>query len=202
MDPLYFATSNVGKVNTLGLKFGDYPVNLKQYKMDIPEPQENDVKKVASFKILYAFERIKAPCVTLDAGFFIPALGGWPGAFVSQIMGNPSLGPAFIANAVYSFNGGVVPFFKAKHCLTYMDDTLREPMVFYDELQGIVAPKPQGKREPWHWSDLPQIMVIETFGDGTKTLAELTKEEFKSWTDKVGNYGCQSQFVDWYKNRK
>ena len=55
---------------------------LAQRSLDVPEIQDASCEVIASQSALYAAKELGEPCVVMDLGFFIPALGGFPGPFV------------------------------------------------------------------------------------------------------------------------
>lgn len=55
---------------------------LVQYALETPEIQSKSCEEIASFSAIHAAQEIGEPCVVVDAGFFISALGGFPGPFV------------------------------------------------------------------------------------------------------------------------
>lgn len=58
---------------------------LVQHAFSVPEVQDASCEEIARQSAVFAAEKIGEPCVVTDAGFFIPALGGFPGPFVKYI---------------------------------------------------------------------------------------------------------------------
>jgi XTP/dITP diphosphohydrolase len=58
---------------------------LVQHSFDTPEIQSNSCEEIARYSAVFAAKAIDEPCIKMDAGFFIPALGGFPGPFVKYV---------------------------------------------------------------------------------------------------------------------
>lgn len=58
---------------------------LVQISQETPEIQAASCEEIAAFSAQHIAKEIGEPCVVMDAGFFIPALGGFPGPFVKQV---------------------------------------------------------------------------------------------------------------------
>src|SRR5690606_64360 len=58
---------------------------LVQRSLEVPEIQDASCEEIARFSAVYAARQMGEPCVKMDAGFFIAALGGFPGPFVKYV---------------------------------------------------------------------------------------------------------------------
>ncbi len=83
---IYFATKNIGKFNSLKNILSKYGIKLTQVPLDLPEPRSDNLQKIVKEKILFAYEKIKNPCIALDGGFFIPSLNGFPKTYVNFVL--------------------------------------------------------------------------------------------------------------------
>ena len=72
MVDIIFVTTNKGKVETAKQKI-DKNINLKHIDFEIDEPNINDISIIAEHKVKTAFSKLNKPCITLDAGFYIPS---------------------------------------------------------------------------------------------------------------------------------
>jgi XTP/dITP diphosphohydrolase len=90
-DRIYFVTRNRGKyaeANQVARAFG---VELRQLKLEKLEVQADDLSEIASFSARRASQAGRRPVVAEDSGFFVHALGGFPGpysSYVSRTIGN------------------------------------------------------------------------------------------------------------------
>lgn len=58
---------------------------LTQRSLDIPEVQDVSCEVIAREAAIQAAKLLGEPCVAMDAGFFIDALGGFPGPYVKHV---------------------------------------------------------------------------------------------------------------------
>ena len=58
---------------------------LVQQELETPEIQSTSCEEIARFSAGFGAQAIGEPCVKMDAGFFIPVLGGFPGPFVKYV---------------------------------------------------------------------------------------------------------------------
>jgi len=84
---IYFATANRGKYETVSAVLAEAGVEAERVDLELAEPRSTDVAAVASAKVLEAWEKLRRPCICVDSGFFIPALGGFPAAYVNFVLG-------------------------------------------------------------------------------------------------------------------
>lgn len=56
-----------------------------QQTFETPEIQAETCEEIATYSALFAAKWLGEPCVKMDAGFFIPALNGFPGPFVKYM---------------------------------------------------------------------------------------------------------------------
>jgi len=52
----------------------------------LPEPRSDDLREIAKEKVLFAYKKIRKPCIVLDFGFYIHSLNGFPKAFVNFVL--------------------------------------------------------------------------------------------------------------------
>ncbi len=85
MPIIHFATTNSGKLQWLervlemeGLS-GEWAV--KSCPMELIEIQSADIHEISLHKARQAFEKLQQPVLTMDGGFYIKALNGFPGPF-------------------------------------------------------------------------------------------------------------------------
>jgi non-canonical purine NTP pyrophosphatase (RdgB/HAM1 family) len=63
----------------------EYGITLERQKLDIPEIQAMNTKDIVEHSLKVAFEQIQKPVVVTDTGYYIRALGGFPGPYVKWI---------------------------------------------------------------------------------------------------------------------
>jgi XTP/dITP diphosphohydrolase len=92
--PLYFSTGNKGKYREAAGIAAGFGITLKQVIGHKVEIQSDDLKEIACFAAKEASTATLRPVVAEDSGFFVDALGGFPGpysSYVSRTIGNPGI---------------------------------------------------------------------------------------------------------------
>ncbi len=77
----YFATSNKGKFSEAKEKFAEAGLKLKRKPVDLLEIQDVSLEKISLISALELVKTFKKPFFVEDAGFFVNALGGFPGPY-------------------------------------------------------------------------------------------------------------------------
>lgn len=81
MEEIIFVTHNKGKIASAKKALKN--VNFKILEYDLEEPRSDNIKYISEYKVKEAYELVKKPCISMDSGFFIEALNGFPRAFVN-----------------------------------------------------------------------------------------------------------------------
>lgn len=88
MPTLYLATTNARKIeeaqNAAAL-FSD--ITVEPVALDIDEIQSNDPAKITLHKAEQAYALVKKPVIVNDSSWNIPALGGFPGGYMKDVIG-------------------------------------------------------------------------------------------------------------------
>ncbi|MBR2430187.1 hypothetical protein IKB17_01830, partial [bacterium] len=81
MDEIVFVTHNKGKIAAAqeALK----GVNFTVFEYDLEEPRSDDIKYISKYKVEEAYKLVNKPCISMDSGFWIDELNGFPRAFVN-----------------------------------------------------------------------------------------------------------------------
>lgn len=187
-----YATGNKGKVLTLRKALEPYGIEVEQVALSIPEPRLDDVSAVAIFKILFSFQELQRPVIALDAGFFVHALNGFPRTNVNFALDTVNI-------------EGILKLVEAKdracefhHTLAYLDKELAAPKLFNEIVPGTIATEPRGQLQAHNWSKLSLIFIP---AGQTKTLSEMTPEEFSQWQASRSEETHSAQFRKWFLAR-
>jgi non-canonical purine NTP pyrophosphatase (RdgB/HAM1 family) len=87
MKKILFATGNLRKVGEAKLGCEIFGVEVEQIKVSIDEIQSTDPIKISEYKASQAFKAVRKPVVVTDSFWEIPALNGFPGAYMKDIVG-------------------------------------------------------------------------------------------------------------------
>jgi len=191
MLEIIFVTTNKGKVETAKQKI-DKSINLKHIDFEINEPNINDINVIAEHKVKTAFSKLGKPCISLDAGFYIPNYPNnpnFPGAFPKRELIN-KIGIDGLLENMQGVKDRTCYF---KECLAYYDGINLK--MFYGYVYGTLTTKKRGIDSSKKWSDLWYVFIPKNC---TKTLAEMTDEERKNRKDDSVNPFIE--FNSWFKN--
>ena len=81
MDEIVFVTHNKGKIASANRQLKG--VNFKIFEYELEEPRSDDIKYISKYKVMEAYKLVNRPCISLDCGFWIDELDGFPRAFVN-----------------------------------------------------------------------------------------------------------------------
>lgn len=190
MEEIVFVTHNKGKAKSAEKYFDNLKISTYDFELD--EPRSDDVKEIATAKVMQAYKVVGKPCIALDTGFFIEALNGFPRAFV-----NFSLDTIGIDGILKLMQGKENRKCKFEECLAYYDG--KEVRYFYGKHPGNLATKMQGVDRDGKWSDLWYVFKPEHFD---KTLAEMDDVERENRREIDGSVESMSVFAEWYKNNR
>ena len=190
MEEIVFVTHNKGKAKSAEKYFDNLKISTYDFELD--EPRSDDVKEIATAKVMQAYKVVGKPCIALDTGFFIEALNGFPRAFV-----NFSLDTIGIDGILKLMQGKENRKCKFEECLAYYDG--KEVRYFYGKHPGNLATKMQGVDRDGKWSDLWYVFKPEHFD---KTLAEMDDVERENRREIDGSVESLSVFAEWYKKNK
>ena len=136
MKEIIFVTHNKGKIASAKKYLKD--VNLKVYEYEIEEPRSDDIKYISKCKVMESYKLVNKPCISLDCGFWIDELNGFPRAFV-----NYSLETIGIKGILKLMEGKENRDCKFTECLSYYDG--KELHQFMGEHKGSLAKEILGR---------------------------------------------------------
>ena len=187
MKEVIFVTHNKGKIASAKKYLKD--VNLKIFEYELEEPRSDDIKYISKYKVMEAYRLVNEPCISLDCGFWIDELNGFPRAFV-----NYSLETIGIEGILKLMEGKEKRTCKFTECLSYYDG--KELKQFMGEHLGTLSKKILGNDTDKKWSDL--WYIYKPYGYN-KTLAQMTEEERENRI-KYKSVDSMEEFANWYKD--
>jgi XTP/dITP diphosphohydrolase len=191
MEEIIFVTHNKGKIESAKKQLEN--INFKAYEYELEEPRSDDIKYISKYKVMQAYKIVKKPCISLDCGFWIDALDGFPRAFVNFAL--DTIGINGILKLMENKENRNCRF---TECLSYYDG--KELHQFMGKHEGTLSEKVLGTDTEKKWSDL--WYIYKPYGYD-KTLAQMSDEERatreKNIT-KLKSVNSMSEFAKWYKN--
>ncbi len=188
MEEIIFVTHNKGKIASAKRAFEDVDFKIFEYELD--EPRSDDISYISKAKVEEAYKLVNKPCISLDCGFWIDALNGFPRSFV-----NFSLETLGIKGILKLMEGKENRNCKFTECLSYYDG--KEIHQFMGEHKGKLSEEILGNDTNEKWSDLWYIFIPSGY---QKTLAQMTKEE-RLTRKKYESKDAMKEFAKWYKEK-
>ena len=188
MKEVVFVTHNKGKIASAQKQLKD--VKFKIYEYDLEEPRSDDINYISKYKVMEAYKIVNKPCISLDSGFWIDELNGFPRAFVNHAL--ETIGIEGILKLMEGIENRSCRF---TECLSYYDG--KELHQFMGSHEGEIANESVGNDTDKKWSDLWYIFIPEGYDI---TLAQMTEEQRKSRNELNECYGKLSatrQFAKW-----
>ena len=185
MQEIVFVTHNKGKIASAQKSLKN--VNFKTFEYELDEPRSDDIKYISKAKVMEAYELVHKPCISLDCGFFIDELDGFPKAFVNFAL--DTIGIDGILKLMEEKENRSCRF---TECLSYYDG--KELHQFMGKHEGKLATEILGKDTEKKWSDLWYIYKPAGYN---KTLAEMTDEE-RNNRKRIESVDSMEVFAQWY----
>ncbi len=188
MDEIVFVTHNKGKIASANRRLNG--VNFKVFEYDLEEPRSDDIKYISKYKVLEAYKLVNQPCISLDCGFWIEELDGFPRAFVNFAL--DTIGIDGILKLMENKENRACKF---TECLSYYDG--KDVYQFMGKHEGTLSTEALGTDSNKKWSDLWYIFIPS---GSTKTLSQMTDEE-RTNRIRVNSVEAMSEFAKWYKEK-
>ena len=189
MKEIVFVTHNKGKIASAKRELKN--VDFKIFEYDLDEPRSDDIKYISKYKVMEAYEIVKKPCISLDSGFWIDELDGFPRAFVNFTL--DTIGINGILKLMEQIENRSCRF---TECLSYYDG--KNIYQFMGKHEGTLTKEILGNDSTKKWSDLWYIFKPEGY---EKTLAQMTDSERENRV-KYNSVSAFTEFSKWYKENK
>jgi XTP/dITP diphosphohydrolase len=159
---------------------------VEQKKIDLIEPQSNDMLEVSKYKAKQAFEIIWKPVVVDDTGIYFDAYPNFPGVFSKYMM--ESLGMDGMRRLFQDQTNTRASF----QCIvSYMDETLPEPVSFVGKSYGHLDFSFLDQVVRDH--HLPYLSIF--IPDGMDTVAQMNPSYFESNHHRVQAIKMLTEFL-------
>lgn len=169
---LICATGNTQKFGIGQTILKEYGITLAQKPLDIDEIQGEDPILVLKDKALKAYDQLKEPVVVSDDWWDIPALRGFPGAYMKS-MNHWFTPDDFIALMTGKTDRRVI----LHAYLAYADGT--DVHVFSNDLSGVIVDSPRGTYGP------PIMHVAAMDYDESRTISETYDQGLEHTVDRL-----------------
>jgi XTP/dITP diphosphohydrolase len=184
---VYFATHNRGKYLEASRITETLGIHLKQLNITKEEIQADSLTKIASHAALQATKSTRHRVVSEDAGFFVEALGGFPGPYSAYVF--RTLGTEGILRLMHGVRNRKASF---RAALAYCQPG-KHSVCFNGVVKGVVSLRCKGT----HGFGFDPIF-IPLKGDG-RTFAEMTIEEKNAISHRAIAF---KQFSRWFSSKQ
>lgn len=189
MKEIVFVTHNKGKIESAKKRLNG--VDFKIYEYELEEPRSDDITYISKHKVMEAYKLVNKPCISLDCGFWIDKLNGFPRAFV-----NFALDTIGIQGILKLMEGKENRNCRFTECLSFYDG--KELHQFMGKHEGTLSKQVLGNDTDKKWSDL--WYIFRPYGYD-KTLAQMSDEE-RTNRIKYKSVDSMKEFTKWYKTIK
>ena len=186
MEEVVFVTHNKGKIASAKKRLKE--IDFKVFEYELEEPRSDDIKYISKYKVMEAYKLVNKPCISLDCGFWIDELNGFPKAFVNFAL--ESIGIEGILKLMEGKENRKCRF---TECLSYFDG--KEIHQFMGKHEGILSNEILGNDTDKKWSNLWYIYIPYGY---SKTLAQMTDEE-RANRIKYESIDSMEEFAKWYR---
>lgn len=186
MKQVIFATSNARKISEANSSLVKYAIEVVPQKVEIDEIQHRDPIEVTKAKAVAAYAALEKPVVVSDTSWSIPALGGFPGAYMKDIAAwlQPEDWVALMSQHEDT------RIFCHEHVAYFDGANVRH---FQSDYEGFFIDTPRGRDHPEE--SFEKLVILY----GGKTMAEqLAGGEIASAGEDLQHW---AQFGEWFSNR-
>ena len=185
MNKITYVTGNWAKLLSAKQLLEPLGIQVENIKMETTEIQADTVEEIAIHSAKEASEKLKTTVLKNDTGFFIDALGGFPGPYTHYV--DDKLGEDGILKLLEGVENRRACFIEAFAYCEYG----KEPIVFKSITNGVIATEKSGEYG-WSWD------FIFIPDDLDKTMANFPDEErFKLW-----NTDAYHKLAEYIKNKE
>ena len=188
MEQIVFVTHNKGKIAAAKRNMKD--VDFVVYEYELEEPRSDDITYISKYKVMEAYKLVHKPCISLDCGFWIDELNGFPRAFV-----NFALDTIGIEGILKLMEGKENRSCRFTECLSYYDG--KELRQFMGKHEGTLTTEIVGMDSAEKWSDIWYIYKPAGY---EKTLSQMTDEE-RANRIRYESVSSMEEFAKWYRKK-
>jgi XTP/dITP diphosphohydrolase len=187
---VFFATGNIHKFAEARSILTRLDIAVGMLRVKDVEIQSDSLVEIAKSSALDAFKRCGLPVIVEDAGLFIDALKGFPGAYAAQAY--QTIGNKGLLKLMEGVEDRKAVF---RSAIAYCGSEAKAPVVFEGVAEGeITMDERSGSGESGFGFD----PIFQPSGN-SKTFAEITLEEKNDFSHRAK---AVRKFAEWYKKLK
>lgn len=178
MKSLVFVTGNSYKFEVARKSLEKLGLDIVQEKLETPEIQSTDVAEVAGYSAKWAADELNKAVVSMDAGYYIEALNGFPGPFIKYI--NRWLTSDDLLNLMLNKSNRKVI---VKGGLAYCEPG-KDPVTFVSEWDGNISLKAVKTEKPGN-TPINEVFIPQGYD---QVESEIPREEMVGFWAKSETY--------------
>lgn len=180
-------TGNERKKRSLEKASRGFDVKIEVKNPWLPEIQDIDTAKVASFAARYGANLLKKPVVKMDSGFYIKELNGFPGPLVHSV--DRQIGVKRFFEIIKNLKDRSA---RIESSLAYCEPG-KEPVAFTGSCNGIVV----NKLSPLEETFIGKLFIPHHIKNKElKTLGQIRQKNLDLALEMWGD--AESQFMKWF----
>lgn len=179
----YFVTTNIHKFYEAQEVLSQYEIGTAKLKVEAIEIQDDRLEEIARFSALDAIKNCGLPIFVEDAGFFVEALGGFPGPYSAYIY--RTIGPNGVLKLMENVKNRNAHF----QSVIAFCSPQEKPVYFKGEVEGKVSSEMKGNSGFGY-----DPIFIPNEVDG-RTFAEMKTDEKNACSHRAQ---ALRQFAEWY----
>lgn len=186
MKTITFITGNPYKLEEAKSVLKDYGIFVEPLQTNIDEIQHHDPLKITEAKVKSAYEKAGQPVVVNDSSWEIPALGGFPGGYMKDVVGW-LMAEDFLALMKDKNDRRII----LHDVVAYCDgDKLK---VFRFDRYGVFVSEPHGE-------GVSMNQVVSMEGSGGLTISEEFARRCNDKKIDPTNFQHWQKFGSWFAN--
>jgi len=185
---IFFATNNINKFHEARKALAKYKMAVGMLRIKALEIQSESLEEIAETSVFYAFKKFSLPVIVEDAGLFIDALNGFPGAYAAYVY--KSIGNKGILKLMEDVENRKAKF---QSVIAYHSSELKSPICFKGEVNGRIT-----KEERQGNSGFGFDPIFEPLNGRRRTFAEMTVEEKNKYSHRAK---ALRRFAEWYQKK-
>lgn len=163
----FFVTGNIHKFNEARRVLAEYTVSVAMLNVDAVEIQDDSIENISRFSVIDAAKKTCLPVFVEDAGLFVDALNGFPGAYSSYVY--RTIGTRGILKLMQNEHKRDAHFQSVVAFCDPQDSS--EPRIFEGKAKGEITYQEKGKQ------GFGYDPIFQPYDKSSRTFAEMTTEE-------------------------
>jgi XTP/dITP diphosphohydrolase len=191
MRRLCFVTSNKWKFNQANEYFLRKEIELKHYKLELPESRSEEGRDIAKEKVEFAFSKVKQPLFILDGSFRIRTLNNFPKSYVK--FADKYIGAEGILKLMSDKKDRCWEFL---NILCYKDN--KKEKMFIGRQEGEVI-KELNHNKKGKVRDFDRVLIAKGYN---KTFSEMSNAEMEEYNNTVWRPVAFGDFIKWFARQE